>query len=93
MKEIGVEGFRVRVENGELKGLVATVPELPGIVAQADDETGIRREVAKLIRLHVTEIARQGMPKAGRKSARPSGEGENSKPDEPGKRRIGRRLQ
>lgn len=63
MKEIMVEGYKVLVKNAEGGRFVMTVPELPGIVGQADNEREIVPETRRLIGAYLIALVKKPMQK------------------------------
>ncbi|MCI0504204.1 type II toxin-antitoxin system HicB family antitoxin [Candidatus Micrarchaeota archaeon] len=82
MKEIMVEGFKVIIEKEEGK-FIASVPKLPGCIAQADHEEDVPRQMRKLIGLYLAELASRKPGIRGR-NAEP-GAGKRSDGEPPGK--------
>lgn len=76
MKEIYVEGFKVRMEKCGDGMLMLSFPELPGVVGQVEKEEDAKGEAGRLIGAHLRELAlkrplRQDGPiRKGEKKAR-----------------------
>lgn len=63
MKEIKVEGYLVLVERGERGKFTVTVPDLPGIIGQVDDERDAGREIRRLIGRYFAELSKKRLNK------------------------------
>ncbi|MBN1169631.1 type II toxin-antitoxin system HicB family antitoxin [Candidatus Micrarchaeota archaeon] len=59
MKEIEVEGYRVLVERGEKGKFVITVPDLPGVIGQVEDEKDAYGEIRRLIGRYFVELSKK----------------------------------
>ena len=73
MKEITVEGYRVKIDEGEDDHFVITVPALPGCIGQVKKDEDIYAEASRLIGEYLAELAKKkprmkapkGSPKEG----------------------------
>ncbi len=54
--------FKVLLEEDEDGVVVATVPALPGCVSQGKTEAEATRNVKEAIELHVSSLAKDGLP-------------------------------
>jgi len=59
MKEFEVEGYKVLVERGEEGKFTITVPSLPGIIGQVDDEKDAHNEIRRLIGRYFVELTKK----------------------------------
>ncbi len=59
MKEIKVEGYKVRIDEGEDDHFVITVPALPGCLGQVKKGEDIHAEASRLIGEYLAELAKK----------------------------------
>jgi predicted RNase H-like HicB family nuclease len=78
MKEITVEGYKVRVDDGEDAHFVITVPALPGCIGQVKKGEDIHAEASRLIGEYLAELAKK-KPKMKAPKERPREGGDDKK--------------
>ncbi len=54
--------FKIAIEQDEDGWYIVTVPALPGCVSQGRTEKEAKKNIAEAIELHLTALARDGIP-------------------------------
>ncbi len=67
MRELMIEGYRVKVEPLPEGGFAASVPELPGCSVQVSSEKEIEREIREAMRVYLLELSTKKPRLAARK--------------------------
>jgi predicted RNase H-like HicB family nuclease len=62
--------FKVVIERDEDGWYIVTVPSLPGCVSQGKTEDEAKKNIAEAIELHLSALARDGLPIGHRKGAK-----------------------
>jgi predicted RNase H-like HicB family nuclease len=62
--------FKISIEKDEDGWYVVTVPALPGCISQGKTEKEAKKNIAEAIELHLSALARDGIPLYNREGAK-----------------------